>query len=1150
MTRMPWVAAAAATITVLVALRLSGPATAAETVPSPTTVTGRTVEQAARVTRTYETAHFRIDYVNDFVNEPEHSITDEQAILLALDLEAARFVYVDLWGFLPPPTPYLPGKTWVTVNSDGGNRAGGVSKGGLIELLPITQVVRASLAQPPTGTPQHELFHEVQRAYVPPIPGENWVFEGTAALAEDHVHPVFDDDPASSYLHHIEIFLDNPDMQYVDDFGVLQSGLTGHWYGAALFWKYFSERYGTSPTTEPGFRFNAIKAYYEARRYAPVMAAIEAAVFSFGSLVSFEEIFRDFTIANYTKDLTYTAKYAYWDDNTTPYPPAYRRVHVVSPTGAIVSYPSESLGPWSARYYEMVAGPGCLYLQVEATPTNGSDPFFHLISRKDTSVLDVQTLLGVAANRTYYANAGGHVTSVGIAAGSEATPVSYTLTSRCLTPTLSVLAPNAGNVAYGGDPASPDNILIELQVLADGQPVTGLDSSAFTVTIGGKPASIVSSASVQDQYWLVVQAPTQPASTTYSLTVGLNGLSPLTVNNAVRYLPRPTADQILVIDNSGSMLDEDKLGAARNAAQLFIDVAAPDDFLGVVTFSTASRLALPLVPANPVGKLLAVLATAVMTANGNTCIGCGADTAQTELTTHGGTGHFRNIVLLSDGMENVAPYWNDVRGAITPTETVIDTVFLGPADAAAEFLMQRIAKETGGTYTRVFLDSEDITTSSLNSRSAASLDLSLANRLANVYKANREGIERHERFFEKRGLYPRAGATETVTVTMAMRELVIAVNWDRGDLNPTLRRPDGTLVTSSDPDVVEIASSSTNRAYRLTNPAAGAWVLTFNPVGDMEYLVVASGKTGTNLFPIVGLPYEKRIVGADVPLLAALADTQPITGATVRVTVQGPDPRQSITLRLRDDGQHGDGKARDGVYGAVYPLTRLAGSYRFEFEASGVNHAGEPFTLYEERTIFMLGGPDHDGDGMSTFWEIRWGFNPFGNDDGVLDSDDDGLSNFLEFQLGTNPRDSDTDGGGESDGSEVRRRNNPFDESDDGVRPPRWLVPRPGNNHVVVTYELPPGAVGATLYRTPVSGIAAASATASSVVTFSVGPSGTFTDTTARNGVTYRYYLEALGADGARSRPSAALNAKPSSTLGPPLPDSRRYLPIATLRAP
>jgi hypothetical protein len=69
-------------------------------------------------------------------------------------------------------------------------------------------------------------------------------------------------------------------------------------------------------------------------------------------------------------------------------------------------------------------------------------------------------------------------------------------------------------------------------------------------------------------------------------------------------------------------------------------------------------------------------------------------------------------------------------------------------------------------------------------------------------------------------------------------------------------------------------------------------------------------------------------------------------------------------------------------------------------------------------------------------------------------------------------------------------------------------------------------------------------------VTFSVGPSGTFTDTTARNGVTYRYYLEALGADGARSRPSAALNAKPSSTLGPPLPDSRRYLPIATLRAP
>ncbi|MFN8533543.1 MAG: VWA domain-containing protein [Dehalococcoidia bacterium] len=1156
MPRIAWLVAACGTVVFLVALRFGSPglATAAGSLPADSPATGRTVEQAARVTRTYESTNFRIDYVNDFVNEPEHSITDAQAQLLAFDFEAARLIMVDTWGFRAPLTTRVPGKTLVTVNSDGGNRAGGYSHGGWIELLPITQVVRSSLAEPRSDAPPHELFHEIQRAYAPPVIGENWIFEGTARLVEDQLFSSWDLDPESSYMHSIELYLDLADFQYFDDFGVLRSGLLGSWYDAALFWKYFAEKTGDSPTTEPGYRINAIKAFYEARALAPAMASVEAAALALGHPTTFEQLFRDFTLANYTKDLTYDPRFAYWDDNDTPYQHVYTRTSTLIPAGPTVSYPNEHFGEWSVRHYEMIAGAGCLYLQVEATPTSGNDSFFHLISRLGQRVVGVQTILDGGINRTYWANAGSQITSVGISAGSEALPLTYTLSARCITPSLRVLGPNSGYVAYGGDPANPDNFLVELEVLADNEPVTGLDSTAFTVTVGGRPAQIISSASVQDQYWLVVKAPTQPTTATYSMTVALNGLPSQTMRNSVRYGARASADQILVIDNSGSMADEDKLAAARNAANLFIDLAAADDKIGVVTFSNTSRLSLPLVPGNPAGKVLAFLATGLMQSNGLTCIGCGAEAAQNELNTRGVAGHFQNIILLSDGMQTTGQTWNDVRGAITPTETVIDTVFLGPADAEAEFLMQRIAKETGGTYTRVFLDSEGIETSSARTAQAAPLQLELENRLANVYKGVREGVERHERFFEKSGKFPTNGDRETISVTMQLSELMVAVNWNLGQANPVLQRPNGTIVNPGDPDVMAASAWTTNVTYRLSNPATGTYTITFvNPQGDLEYLIAASGRGSTSFFPILGLPIERRIVGRDMPLLAVVADSTPITGATVRAVVQGPDPRLNMTVRLRDDGRHGDGEANDGVYGGTYPFTRLAGSYRVDFRASGVNHAGEAFTLYEDRSFYMLGFPDTDGDGIGPIWEIIWGFNP-NESDGLLDPDDDGLTNFEEFQRGTNPLNYDTDGGGESDGSEVRGRRDPLDPDDDGARRPRWLFALAGNRRVTVTYELPPGAPGGILYRVPVSGpVAMGSLAAVDSVTFSVGTSGVFTDTTVQNGVTYRYHLVALGAGGAQSGPSVSQMARPSAAIVPPpsgpptFPPYRRFAPFTSV---
>lgn len=1152
MGRLTWVGAAFATVAILIGLKLAGPVPVTASVPGQarTAIAGHGVEQTPWHTMTHVTTNFRIRYSLDAANHPNDAITTARAELLGEDFEAARAILVGTYGFSPPP---VAGRIDVVVGDIVSGNELGVSSGGTIVLDP--QLVRASAAEPHDYGAVHELFHEIQRAYKAISPANQWVDEGLAVLVSDQVFSDTDTSSVASFRSWVDEYLGDPEVTFTDDDGVARVGLLNSDYRAALFWKYFAERFGTTPLDSTGYHINAIETFYDAYEHWGPTTAIEAAISVLASPMTLEEVYRDFILTNYTKDYSYLPKYAYRDDDATPYRAVAKLAQFVDPLGAspIITIADQGFGVWGARYYEFLAGLNCPYLQVQATPTDGTSPFFQLVSRNSTTVLGVETEAGNPVNRTFYAAGGTQVAGVALIASSESSPVSFTISSRCVVPAVTINAPSASNKAYGGDPLTPETFMIELSVLANGAAVAGLESSAFTVTVGGIPAVILSAASVQDEYWLVVQAPAQVASTTYALSVGLVGAGNDTENNSVLYNPRPVADQILVIDNSSSMLDEDKLGAARNAAQLYIDVTHTEDRVGVVTFSTASRMILPLTPANFLGKGLAILATDMMVGDGATCIGCGAQTAQTELDGNGNDDHYWNIILLSDGRENVAPFWNDVRNSITATQTVIDTVFLGPADADAEFLMQRIAKETNGRYNRVFLDSEGFSAAGV--RSAASVsNTPLPNRLADVYKAARERIEHQDRFYETSGFMSAnlVSNTKTITFEAALREATVAVNWDRESLNPTLTRPDGTLVAVGDADVIEIRNGATHRNVRLRNPMAGAWVVGFQPNADINYMIIGSGRSATDFYTILGLPEERRIVGADMPLLATLVDTAPITGARVFATVQGPDSRLNFRLRLFDDGKHGDGKRNDGVYGTNYPLTRLAGSYHVDFSAEGVNHSGQAFTRYDAQDFSMLGGPDHDGDGLPTLWEIFWGFHPFNPqyDDAESDSDDDGLNNFQEFFLGTNPRNPDTDGGGESDLSEVRNRRNPFDDTDDRMRTPRWLRALVRNGAVAVNYELPLSATDGILARFVVTGsvgVAGLSTLADSgLVTFTVGPSGVFTDTTAQNGVTYRYQLVARGADGSLSRPGPAVVVRPSGTPPPP---TRRYIPLTPYRS-
>ena len=77
-------------------------------------------------------------------------------------------------------------------------------------------------------------------------------------------------------------------------------------------------------------------------------------------------------------------------------------------------------------------------------------------------------------------------------------------------------------------------------------------------------------------------------------------------------------------------------------------------------------------------------------------------------------------------------------------------------------------------------------------------------------------------------------------------------------------------------------------------------------------------------------------------------------------------------------------------------------------------------------------GRDGDKDGLPDEWQKQYG-------DPRSDNDGDGLTAACELKLGTDPNTADTDGGGESDGSEVDNATclaitDPTDPADDRVR--------------------------------------------------------------------------------------------------------------------
>jgi len=155
---------------------------------------------------------------------------------------------------------------------------------------------------------------------------------------------------------------------------------------------------------------------------------------------------------------------------------------------------------------------------------------------------------------------------------------------------------------------------------------------------------------------------------------------------------------LLVVDVSGSMNNNAKLDAAKQAALAYVDQMRPGDQAGLMAYNTEVTLAQPVTPDRE------ALAAAInsLAADGNTAMFDAILQAEQVLSPVGGR---KAILVLTDGIDNVSQAaTEDVITAIGPSGVSISTIGLGDPEQLGtnsgldETVLRSLAGQAGGVY--------------------------------------------------------------------------------------------------------------------------------------------------------------------------------------------------------------------------------------------------------------------------------------------------------------------------------------------------------------------------------------------------------------------------------------------------------------------
>lgn len=915
-------------------------------------------------------------------------------------------------------------------------------------------------------TCSHEVLHLCQFQH-PGIMPELWVLEGQAQLLEDMVsdtadHLIYDN---SDYLERVDNYLK---LNHMYPF-------LNMLYDACLFWKYFCEQFG-SHTTDPDYGIDALATFWDTN-VNPIstdgITMINNAINALapGSGINFENLFVDFSIANWAKgfdDPSIPDKWKYIDDDEVDGSGDYgfvynRSIYYGNRTN--VESPD-----WSSRYYQTPLytpnTPVWSVVSVDIAQNTSNQLYYTFIgiNKTDNSKLFSYTTKSRDISRSFCPSVENGLLGIIITAAENEieNPAVYNVTVKREEPVLEILNPKENlyyNVAEVGPCNSPNKFFATVNVSGSetGLSVFGFEKNNFRAYVNSTAASVSNLAQLNDgTYVLEIDAPVMPENDTYNLTIELtNGVCNLTSDispNSVKY-GDVYYDRIIVIDKSLSMLLNNKITSAKSAAQLFIDGLLDHNQAAIVEYNESANLLFELSKLTPVNRSAAISAIDSISIGGVTSIGDGLLTAQNELFLKGLSESYKEIIILSDGKENIPPWISDIESIIVGNNTIVHTISIGIDSDTAK--MQDLAFSTGGTYNFAFDPSSG----------------DIPNDLANIYRSISEFSNKLQRIYEERDEilpgYPHKWANFNLNESVDMIE--ITVHYNGTDTNPSLYLfgPDWTPYAPL--REYDNGLGMGYKFYRINNPALGTWKLNMTIGGSdtMKYLfeaAVKSSKTLNILSPSIGvnlkdMNFDNKI-GDPLQILVSFADNQPVLNAYVTASLRTPSYKKNgteFTIPLYDDGAHGDNLKGDGIYGSLITCTSENGSYTLGINATGISNEikRDPdilsrlittsFYITDENSL------DTDSDGLPNVWELYYGLNEknsSGENGENGDPDKDDLINKEELFMGTNPLDSDSDKGGQNDGSEIKMGYNPLDPSDDDIERFPHVRIYPGNEHI------------------------------------------------------------------------------------------------------
>jgi uncharacterized protein YegL len=382
---------------------------------------------------------------------------------------------------------------------------------------------------------------------------------------------------------------------------------------------------------------------------------------------------------------------------------------------------------------------------------------------------------------------------------------------------------------------------------------------------------------------------------------------------------------VLVIDDSGSMSNDNKMALARLGGKIFTNLARDGQKLGVVRFNSSASSIYALNVMSDANRAAAKAAIDTLDAGGGTNIDAGLTVALGLITGDGERSCQQAIVLLSDGNQG-GPVNSGLIDTLVTNGVVVHAIALGPSGVDIP-TMQGVANQTGGKY--FYADNGGVLPGIFAQLSAETSEGGVLNTANGT-------------------LTPGDSTTVAFEVDETTNEIAFVTSWDTGDLTVTLDGPSQSFdEDTEDGDFAyTVDGTAVTMVVRGALVEAGTWTVGLGPGPDpggviaFEVQAISDSKE-------LGFQATSDLQQYDYPapmFLEAIATfDKAITGIDVTGIVQRPDGSEAEVV-LRDDGSaaSGDAEAGDGVYTGRFDTWANDGEYTVAITA--VNDGGGQLT--------------------------------------------------------------------------------------------------------------------------------------------------------------------------------------------------------------